>query len=115
MEQMLTALGVVAIVGLIIGLVVLSFSLSRQRIAREIVGLGGRIVSINWAPFGKGFFWTPNGSMLFRVVYYDAENRLHEGHCRTDWFLGNRWTENRLMDFGGRDGLDQRQKRAWLR
>jgi len=115
MEQMLTALGVVAVVGLIIGLVVLSFRLSRQRITREIVALGGRIVNITWAPLGKGFFWTPNGSMLFRVVYHDAENLLHQGHCRTDWFLGNRWTENRLVDSGDRDGLDPRQKRAWLR
>ncbi|MBN2583365.1 MAG: hypothetical protein JXL80_09865 [Planctomycetes bacterium] len=114
MEPVLIALVAVTILSLAIGMFALSMNMGRRRVEREIVGLGGRMIRIAWAPFGRGFFFTPNGSMLFHVVYHDALGRLHDGHCRTDWILGNRWTENRLVDEDDRDGLDPRQKRAWL-
>lgn len=102
----------------LIGLLNVLFWLgNHRRIRREIEELGGKVLSIHWSPFGRGWLWTPRGAIIYRARYYDAEERLHDGHCRTDWLLGNRWTENRVVGEPGGElaGLDPRQKRAWLK
>jgi hypothetical protein len=73
----------------------LSFSLDRTRIAEYIQQRGGRIVSINWAPFGRGWFGEKN-DRIYEVVYYDKEGNQHFASAKTSLWSGVYWTEDRI-------------------
>ena len=68
-----------------------TFSMDRQRIANYVEERGGRIISIDWAPFGRGWFGEKN-DRIFEVVYYDNAGNQHFFH------LQNKHVERRLLD-----------------
>lgn len=70
-------------------------SLDKDRIAGYIRERGGRVLSINWAPFGKGWFGDKN-DRIYEVVYYDAEGNQHLATCKTNILSGVYWTEDRI-------------------
>jgi hypothetical protein len=84
---------VVAVLG--IGLWAASMSLDKDRIEGYIRERGGRIVSVNWAPFGRGWFGEKN-DRIYEVVYYDAQGNQHWATCKTSLFSGVYWTEDRI-------------------
>ena len=80
-------------VGLLIWLA--SMSLDNGRIKSYVEERGGRIVSIHWAPFGKGWFGEKN-DRIYEVVYYDREGKQHWATCKTSMLSGVYWTEDRI-------------------
>ena len=74
---------------------VLASSTDRDRIAKYIQDRGGRVVSIVWAPFGKGWFAEKN-DRIYEVVYYDQEGNQHFASCKTAMWSGVYWTEDRI-------------------
>ena len=50
--------------------------MDKDRITAYVQERGGRIVSINWAPFGRGWFGEKN-DRIYEVVYYDREGQQH--------------------------------------
>lgn len=72
-----------------------SFSVDKQRITSYVQERGGRIMSISWAPFGKGWFGEKN-DRIFEVVYYDKHGNQHFATCKTSLFSGVYWTEDRV-------------------
>jgi hypothetical protein len=72
-----------------------SMSMDKNRIAAYVEERGGRIVSIDWAPFGKGWFGEKN-DRIYEVVYYDREGNQHWATCKTSLFSGVYWTEDRV-------------------
>ncbi|HZT80353.1 MAG TPA: hypothetical protein VFA26_09030 [Gemmataceae bacterium] len=70
-----------------IGLWVASMSMDKGRITSYVKERGGRIVSINWAPFGKGWFGEEK-DRIYEVVYYDREGNQHWATCKTSLFAG---------------------------
>jgi hypothetical protein len=72
-----------------------SKSIDTERITRYIQSRGGRIVSINWAPFGRGWFGEKN-DRIYEVVYFDREGNQHWATCKTSAFSGVYWTEDRI-------------------
>ena len=70
-------------------------STDRGRIASYIEQKGGRVVSISWAPFGRGWFGEKN-ARIYEVVYYDTDGRQHMATCKTSMFGGVYWTEDRI-------------------
>ncbi|MBB6430853.1 hypothetical protein [Algisphaera agarilytica] len=70
-------------------------SLDRQRIENYIRGQGGRVISINWSPFGRGWFGSQN-ERIYEVVYYDAQGDQHFATCKTSMWSGVYWTEDRV-------------------
>jgi hypothetical protein len=69
--------------------------MDRGRIEEYIRERGGRIVSINWAPFGKGWFGEKN-ARIYEVMYYDRDGDLHMATCKTSLLSGVYWTEDRI-------------------
>jgi hypothetical protein len=67
-----------------------SMSLDKDRIAAYLAERGSRIVSINWAPFGKGWFGEKN-DRIYEVVYYDRDGHQHWATCKTSLFSGVYW------------------------
>lgn len=70
-------------------------SMDKDRIRSYIEECGGRVVSINWAPFGRGWFGEKN-DRIYEVVYYDREGKQHMASCKTSLFSGVYWTEDRI-------------------
>jgi hypothetical protein len=81
------------ILGLGLGLRLMAGSLDRERIEGYVTGKGGRIVSISWAPFGRGWFGEKN-ERIYEVVYYDAEGRQHFATAKTSLWSGVYWTHD---------------------
>ena len=67
--------------------------MDRGRIEEYVTGRGGRVVSITWAPFGRGWFGEKN-ERIYEVVYYDAEGRQHFASAKTSLWSGVYWTED---------------------
>jgi len=78
-----------------IGLWVASMSMDKDRIRAYVEDRGGRLVSVNWAPFGRGWFGEKN-DRIYEVVYYDREGNQHWATCKTSLFSGVYWTEDRV-------------------
>lgn len=95
MEGACTAVGTVLLVAVFIGMWILSMSMDKNRITDYIRERGGRIVSISWAPFGKGWFGEKN-DRIYEVVYYDAAGMQHFASCKTSMWSGVYWTEDRV-------------------
>src|SRR4051812_40073078 len=74
---------------------VLASSSDRNRIAKYIHERGGRIVSIAYAPFGRGWFGEKN-DRIYEVVYYDSEGNQHFASCKTSMWSEVYWTEDRI-------------------
>lgn len=72
-----------------------NMSMDQGRITDEVQRRGGRIVSINWAPFGKGWFGEKN-DRIYEVVYYDREGNQRWATCKTSMFSGVFWSEDRV-------------------
>lgn len=84
---------VFAVVALLIRMI--AGSADESRIAEYIRSRGGRIVSVQWSPFGRGWFGEKN-DRIYEVVYYDADGRQHFATCKTSLFSGVYWTEDRV-------------------
>jgi hypothetical protein len=70
-------------------------SMDRQRIEDYIRERGGRIISISWAPFGKGWVGEPS-ARLYEVVYYDSDGNQHMATCKTRALGGVYFTDDQV-------------------
>jgi hypothetical protein len=88
--------GIAVVVFIVVGIViwVAFMSMDKDRITAYVQERGGRIVSINWAPLGKGWFGEKN-DRIYEVVYYDRDGNQHWATCKTSLFSGVYWTGDR--------------------
>ena len=66
--------------------------IDKGRIKDEIEAKGGRIVSISWNPFGRGWFFEKN-ERHYSVTYRDRSGATLEADCKTSLFTGVYWAE----------------------
>lgn len=78
---------------LALGIRLAAGSMDKERIEGYVTGRGGRVVSITWAPLGRGWFGEKD-SRIYEVVYYDKEGRQHFATAKTSLFSGVYWTED---------------------
>jgi hypothetical protein len=71
--------------------VVLHF-VDKNRIQREIESRGGRVVSIAWNPFARGWFFEKN-ERHYDVTYIDRTGASVSTTCKTGFFTGVYWAE----------------------
>jgi hypothetical protein len=83
------------LVGLGIVLWMLTHGLDHRRITEYVENRGGRVISINWSPFGRGWFGEKN-ARIYEVVYYDVEGNQHFATCKTSMWSGVYWTDDRI-------------------
>jgi hypothetical protein len=85
------------ILAIVVGIGIWAFSMSmdKSRITDYVQQRGGRVVSIGWAPFGKGWFGEKE-ERLYEVVYYDKAGKQHFATCKTSLWTGVFWTEDRV-------------------
>lgn len=101
MEGAFILIPFILVVAFAIGMWVLGMGLDKNRITDYVRGRGGRVVSISWAPFGKGWFGEKN-DRIYEVVYYDASGNQHFATCKTSFWSGVYWTDDRVTHRKGR-------------
>lgn len=83
------------VVALGIAIWMLTFGLDKGRITEYVHQRGGRVISISWAPFGRGWFGEKN-SRIYEVVYYDQGGNQHFATCKTSMWTGVYWTDDKI-------------------
>jgi hypothetical protein len=86
---------VFAAIALVVGVWLVASRMDRDRIEAYVTERGGRVVSVNWAPFGRGWFGEKN-DRIYEVVYYDAQGRQHFATAKTSLWSGVYWTEDQV-------------------
>jgi hypothetical protein len=95
MEGLGVGVVIVLAIGFGIGLWMLSMGLDKSRITDYVEQRRGRVVSISWAPFGKGWFGEKQ-ERLYEVVYYDSDGNQHFATAKTSMLTGVFWTDDRV-------------------
>jgi hypothetical protein len=98
-------IGILALVGLFLGLPVLDRVAHRSRIREAVQELGGETVSIHrlpfWRQFGDSMAVVKRLPVARRikheVEYRDAAGSLHRALCLSGWFHGVEWLEDAVV------------------
>ncbi len=88
------------VIGFIVLAVLIRFgagSTDDGRIRDSIEQQGGKTRSINWSPFGRGWFGSKN-ERIYEVVYEDAQGKIHQAYCKTSMFSGVYWTDDKIVE-----------------
>jgi len=64
----------------------------KGRIKDEIESKGGRVISIRWHPFGRGWFFEKN-ERHYAVTYTDRSGAVVSTSCKTSLFTGVYWAD----------------------
>ena len=64
----------------------------KNRIKDEVETKLGRVVSISWNPFGRGWFFE-KGERHYDVTYVDRSGETVSTSCKTSFFTGVYWAE----------------------
>ena len=64
----------------------------KNRIKDEVETKLGRVVSITWNPFGRGWFFE-RGERHYDVTYVDRSGETVSTSCKTSFFTGVYWAE----------------------
>ena len=70
--------------------------IDKDRVRDYITGKGGRVVSIEWNPFGKGWFGERD-SRIYEVHYHDKDGNTRRATCKTSMFSGVYFTEDVIV------------------
>jgi hypothetical protein len=66
---------------------VMAGRMDRDRIEQYILGRGGRVMEITWAPLGRGWFGSDN-DRIYEIRYRDNVGDEHLAHCKTSMWSG---------------------------
>jgi hypothetical protein len=70
--------------------------IDKSRIQQEIESRGGRVLSISWNPFARGWFFEKN-ERHYDVTYLDRTGATISTTCKTSFFTGVYWAEGPSM------------------
>jgi len=83
--------GLVFVAAAIVIRIVMHF-VDKKRIKDEVETKLGRVVSITWNPFGRGWFFEKN-ERHYQVSYVDRSGETISTACKTSFFTGVYWAE----------------------
>jgi len=66
--------------------------IDKNRIQHEIESQGGRVLSIAWNPFARGWFFEKN-ERHYDVTYIERTGATVSTTCKTSFFTGVYWAE----------------------
>lgn len=69
----------------------------KNRIKDEIESKGGRVVSIAWNPFARGWFFEKN-ERHYEVTYVDRSGQTVSTTCKTSLFTGIYWADGPQLE-----------------
>lgn len=69
-----------------------------DRVAEDIEAKGGKLISKEWSPFGKGWFGEEN-DRIYKVRYLDKDDNEHEAYVKTSMFGGVYFTDDQIVKY----------------
>lgn len=85
-----------AIVAALVFRIVMHF-VDKNRIKDEVESKGGRVISISWNPFARGWFFEKN-ERHYDVTYVDRSGITLSTTCKTSLFTGVYWAEGPRLE-----------------
>lgn len=86
----------IAFIVVAIGTRLVVAELDEGRVRVYIEERGGKLLSAEWAPFGRGWVGERN-NRIYEVRYLDSEGNEHEASCKTSLLSGVYFTEDRVV------------------
>lgn len=80
-----------------LGIRVIMHFVDKNRIRNEVETKGGRILSIRWSPFARGWFFEKN-ERHYTVAYIDRSGATETVTCKTSLFTGIYWAEGPKLE-----------------
>ena len=74
-------------------------SLDGGRIDEYIQSRGGKVITREWSPFGRGWFGE-RSDRLYKVEYVDRDGNRRSATVKTSLFTGVYFTEDRIVNRG---------------
>ena len=87
------------VIAILVGLairIVMHF-VDKSRIKEEIESKGGRVLSIAWNPFARGWFFEKN-ERHYEVTYVDRAGHTVSTMCKMSLFIGIYWAEGPQLE-----------------
>lgn len=91
----LLVIAVMVLIRLLVG------RLNHNRIREYIAGRGGRVLDIQWNPFGPGWYGERD-SVIYSVRYKDEKGNVKEADCKTSLFSGVYFSNEKLVKAANR-------------
>lgn len=80
------------VIGAAVAIRIVMHFVDKSRIKDEVEAKGGRIISISWNPFGRGWFFEKN-ERHYAVTYADRSGATVSATCKTSLFTGIYWAD----------------------
>lgn len=77
-------------------------SMDGDRVERYVRERGGRLLTKEWAPFGRGWFGEKE-SRIYEITYLDRDGHTHRATCKTSLWSGVYFTEDSIIAHAKRD------------
>src|SRR4051794_35918397 len=78
--------------------------LDKSRVEEYIKREGGTLLSMEWEPFGPGWFWSR--ALIYKVFYLDKDDNKHEAFLKTDFLIGVYFIEDKIIETGNKYQVD---------
>jgi hypothetical protein len=90
---------------ILIGFIVLAIiirliagSMDSDRVKEDIESKGGKLISKEWTPFGKGWFGEKN-DRIYEVIYIDKDGNKHKAFVKTSSFSGVYYSSDEIIEY----------------
>ncbi|HZN33047.1 MAG TPA: hypothetical protein VFB80_04480 [Pirellulaceae bacterium] len=94
-EEGFFVVAIVVALGIALAIRLLAGTLDHDRIRQYVQQRGGSVRSIQWSPFGHGWFGDKH-HRIYEVAYDDADGNPHVATCKTSLWSGVYWTEDQV-------------------
>ncbi len=89
-------IGMILLILLVIVIRLLAGGMDHDRVRQYIASQDGRVLDVQWAPFGPGWFGEKS-DRIYQVRYLDKNGNEHEAHCKTSLLTGVYFTQDQIV------------------
>jgi len=84
-------------IGAAVALRIIMHFVDKERIKDEVGARGGRVISIRWKPFARGWFFEKN-ERHYELTYRNRAGAVITTTCKTSFFSGVYWEPQILQE-----------------
>jgi hypothetical protein len=91
--------------GILIGVIILAIiiriiagSMDSDRVKEDIEAKGGKMISKEWAPFGKGWIGEKN-DRIYEVFYIDKDGNKHKAYVKTSLLSAVYYASDEIIEY----------------
>ncbi len=85
-------------IGIAILFRVFAGNMDHDRLREYVEQRGGTVTSIDWAPFGPGWFGEKS-DRIYEIHYIDRDGNKHQAYAKTSMMTGVYFTEDNITEY----------------